>query len=102
MDLPQPLRPTRPVRSRPNASVSPSNSVRPSGVAREMEYRITNTGMENFRDGQVSRRGLLGDIHLRLHEFVAILKNLAASAQAGDVRFWSTPQGLSVEGRGKF
>src|SRR3977135_213336 len=67
VDLPEPLRPTRPVRSRPIASVSPSNSGRPSGVVREMESRTRDADMESFRNGQESRRGQHCDVHFSLH-----------------------------------
>src|SRR4051812_50210204 len=70
VDLPQPLRPTRPVRSRPWASVNPSNSGRPSGVAREMESRTRKAGMESFRKWtEVARRGQLCDVHFSLRGF---------------------------------
>ena len=52
---------------RPSASVSPSNSGRPSGVAREMESRITSAVMESFRNERGSRRKGRGDIHFGLH-----------------------------------
>ena len=67
VDLPQPLRPTMPVRSRPKASVNPSNSGRPSGVAREMESRTRKAGMESFRKWtEVAGRGQLCDVHFAL------------------------------------
>ena len=69
VDLPQPLRPTTPVRSRPRASVNPSNRGRPSGVAREMESRMRKAAMENFRNGQGSRSGQLCDVHFSLQDF---------------------------------
>ena len=68
VDLPQPLRPTTPIRSDPSASVSPSNKGRPSGVAREMESRVRNAGMESFRNGQGARSDLPGDVHCSLRE----------------------------------
>ena len=84
VDLPEPLRPTTAVRSRPRASVSPSNRGRPSGVTREMESRMRKAAMEYFRNGQGSRSGQLCDVHFSLQGLsVTRLPAPAGLAQRG-------------------
>ena len=111
VDLPQPLRPTTPVRSRPSASVSPSNSGRPSGVAREMESRMRKAGMESFRNGQMSRRGELCDVHFSLHGSLGdgfrrfqpgVLLKAEASKRLSGIAFDSSRRGPTKFSSGMF
>jgi hypothetical protein len=101
VDLPTPLRPTRPMRSAPIVRFRLSKRTRPSGVSARTESRVMKAGMGNHGQGcgkgeTVVHRNVHGCLHRSARDF-----EHGPSRRSTGVRQVLQPQGLGTRIRRK-